>query len=107
MTSELKVFKTNNYAKFTFLEGNRGLKTAHLLRLKKSFKENPLVSVIIVNDDFQIIDGQHRYTICQELNLPLYYIILSNYGTSMRVAAVLLVSSDSSTTLPQSTFNVK
>ena len=34
----------------------------------------------MVNDKFEIIDGQHRYLISQELNLPINYIISKNYG---------------------------
>ena len=34
----------------------------------------------MVNEKFEIIDGQHRFLISQELNLPINYIISKNYG---------------------------
>ena len=34
----------------------------------------------MVNEKFEIIDGQHRFLISQELKLPINYIISKNYG---------------------------
>lgn len=34
----------------------------------------------MVNEKFEIIDGQHRYLICKELDLPINYIIEKKYG---------------------------
>lgn len=77
-----QVYRTKNYERFTSLEGNRDLNLFHYERLKKSIKEIDLseANPILVNENFQIIDGQHRYAVCKELNKPIYYILVKGYG---------------------------
>lgn len=76
----LEVQKTKDYSIFKQLEGNRCINQLHLNRLKKSMKEKYLVCPIIVNKHNEIIDGQHRYEAVKELKLPLFYIVVPNYG---------------------------
>ncbi len=75
-----KVYQTNDYSKFEKLQGNRPVNENHLRRLKVSFELKQLFSPIIVNEKYQIIDGQHRFTVCEQLGLPIHYIITKNYG---------------------------
>jgi hypothetical protein len=42
-------------------------------------QEELLQIPIIVNENFHIIDGQHRFEACKQLNLPVYYIIVEGY----------------------------
>ena len=42
--------------------------------------ETYLFTVIIVNEKYEIIDGQHRFDVIQELKLPLNYIVCKGYG---------------------------
>lgn len=74
------VFETNDYSKFGFLKGNRHVNEANLKNLEKSISKKHLTVPIIVNDNMEIIDGQHRFTVCKEKNLPIYYIVISGYG---------------------------
>ena len=76
------VLKTNDYNKFQKQEGNRQLNELHLKRLVSSIQENNLLSSnpILVNDKFEIIDGQHRFEVCKQLGLPIYYLISKNLG---------------------------
>jgi hypothetical protein len=76
----IQVHTTKDYSLFKTLNGNRDVNQLHLTRLKESIKKNHLITIIMVNDKFEIIDGQHRYLISQELNLPINYIISKNYG---------------------------
>lgn len=39
-----------------------------------------LFTVIIVNENYEIIDGQHRFEVIKELSLPLHYIVCNGYG---------------------------
>lgn len=67
---------TNNYGMFTLLDANREVNRGHVETLKQAISEiGDLTSVqpILVNDNFEIIDGQHRYTACVELGLPINY----------------------------------
>lgn len=73
-------YLTNKYEIFKFLEGNRNINKLHVNRLKKSMKQNYLYTVIMVNESFEVIDGQHRLQACKELKLPIRYMIAYGYG---------------------------
>ena len=75
--SSIKISK--NYNEFTFVKGNRPLSSVHLSKLRKSMTENFLPVPIIVNNKMEIVDGQHRFTICKELNIPIHYISGQNW----------------------------
>jgi len=77
---EFKIYQTTDYSKFSKLVGNRSINHLHLRRLKKSIQENYLFTVIIVNEFFKIIDGQHRFEFIKSLGLPVYYAIKPGYG---------------------------
>jgi hypothetical protein len=74
------VHTTTDYFLFKPIEGNRNKNLLHINRLKKSMAENYLFTVIIVNEKYEIIDGQHRFDVISELNLPLHYIVCKGYG---------------------------
>jgi hypothetical protein len=76
------VWKTNDYSRFKILGGNRQLNELHLKRLQSSIMEKNLLfaNPILVNHNFEIIDGQHRFAICRELSLPIHYLLVENLG---------------------------
>jgi len=78
--NNIQVHTTKDYSLFKTLNGNREVNNLHLTRLKESMKKNHLTTIIMVNEKFEIIDGQHRFLISQELKLPINYIISKNYG---------------------------
>lgn len=66
--------KTNDYKKFKFVDGNRDVGKTSVL--KKSIKENGWYrQPILVNEKFEIIEGQHRFVVCRDLGLPIEYIV--------------------------------
>lgn len=69
------VLVSNDYEMFKTLASNRKVNNLHLRRLKASMQIKQLVIPIIVNEQYQIIDGQHRLQACKELELPVYFII--------------------------------
>jgi len=75
-----QVHTTTDYYLFKSIDGNRNKNLLHINRLKKSMNENYLFTVIIVNENYEIIDGQHRFDVIKELKLPLHYIICQGYG---------------------------
>lgn len=77
-----QVHTTTDYFLFKPIDGNRNKNVLHLKRLKQSMEQNYLFTVIIVNENYEIIDGQHRFEIIRELGLPLHYIICKGYGLS-------------------------
>jgi hypothetical protein len=78
------VMKTNDYSKFKTLGGNRQLNELHLKRLRSSVMTKNLLfaNPILVNDKFEIIDGQHRFTVCKDLGFPIHYLLVENLGLS-------------------------
>jgi hypothetical protein len=75
-----QIYATKEYEKFSFLPGNRKIGDAIKLKLNVESSNKLHLHPIIVNNDFQIIDGQHRWHIAKELDLYLYYIIDESYG---------------------------
>ena len=70
------VYKTTDYSKFRMLEGNRAVLNTRKQKIRKSIDvHGQLFSPIIVNEKMQIIDGQARYEVFREKNLPIYYIM--------------------------------
>ena len=70
------VEKTKEYSVFSFLNGNRGIKKPHFNKLKKAIQENNYLHLhpIIVNKNYQVIDGQHRLECAKALDLDIYFI---------------------------------
>lgn len=75
-----KIYQTFNYDQFKLLNGNRMVHPGHLHRLKKSVEEKQMIIPIIVNERYEVIDGQHRLEVFKQLNLPVYFIINPGYG---------------------------
>lgn len=75
-----QVNQTNDYNLFKSLKGNRNVNKLHVQRLKESFKGDYLMSPIIVNQNYEIIDGQHRFNAAKDLSLPVNFIICNDYS---------------------------
>jgi len=77
----LSVKKTMNYDQFQTMPGNRKIHEGHLSRLIRSFSKNHFISPIIVNENRQVIDGQHRLLASMRTEKPVYYIVIAGYNT--------------------------
>jgi hypothetical protein len=77
---QYQVHTTSDYFLFKSIDGNRNLNLLHLNRLKQSMSDNYLFTIMIVNENNEIIDGQHRFECCKDLNLPINYIKIPGYG---------------------------
>lgn len=72
-----KVYRTTRYDIFGFSKFNRNVfLTPEILNQA----ELGFISPIIVNENFIVIDGQHRLTACQQLGIPVEYIIKPGLG---------------------------
>lgn len=71
-----KVKKSTDYTRFQFLDWNRAINPANLKKLieenQKTFQLHKFP--ILIDSDFNIIDGQHRFTASQKLGAPVYFI---------------------------------
>jgi hypothetical protein len=86
-----QVHWTRDYLMFSELPGNRALNPLHLKRLQASMQDKYLFSPIIVNEHYQVIDGQHRLQCAKDLGLIVYFIICEGYG--IREVQILNASS--------------
>lgn len=101
MTTVNQIHQTTDYSMFQTLEGNRQLNKLHLRRLKNSFQKKYLLSPIIVNEKFEIIDGQHRFEAGKQLGLPINFLIAPNYG----IKEVQILNENSSNWLKEDYLN--
>ena len=76
----LQVQKTYNYSYFNKLDGNRTVTKAAYSKLLKSIQKKSLKIPIIVNEKYEIIDGQTRFKCWKELEKPIYFIMVDGYG---------------------------
>jgi len=67
----MNYLETKNYSIFKTIEINREVEDRP--RLFKSIKDNGQLIPIIVNKNFEVIDGQHRLHCCIELQIPVKY----------------------------------
>lgn len=71
-----QIEKTKDYDKFKILKGNRPIDRYHLKKLKESIEKDNRLNLhpIIVNQDFEIIDGQHRCEAAKQLGIDIFFI---------------------------------
>lgn len=77
------VQKSTNYDQFTLLGTNREIYQGHVELLKQAFEEVgnlTKVQPILVNERYDIIDGQHRFLACKELHQPIYFTMVPGLG---------------------------
>lgn len=91
------IYKTTNYSMFKKLSGNRGITSAGLNKVKNSIAKNGYHPFpITVNEKMEVVEGQHRLAVAEELGLPILYIvdrgagieeckILNNYRSSWKI----------------------
>lgn len=74
-----QIQSTKNYAQFKLMKGNRDVDYNHVKRLKREFEAAPHLMParpVIVNEHNYIIEGQHSRLAAQELDKPMYYIVI-------------------------------
>tara|TARA_R110002012_G_scaffold321455_1_gene549281 strand:+ start:1190 stop:1909 length:720 start_codon:yes stop_codon:yes gene_type:complete len=75
-----EVYETKNYSQFKYIDGNRLIKKTHTKKILNSMKKNRLFSPMIVNENMEIIDGQHRFQAQEILGVSVPFIIKKGYG---------------------------
>jgi hypothetical protein len=73
------VQETKDYARFSLMELNRNVNRNHVERLKRSFERDYLLAPILVNEHYEIVDGQHRFAAAKEMGLPIRYVVAKGY----------------------------
>lgn len=82
MEEELSIRSTKDHSIFNKLSGNRNINNNHLKSLVASMKKENLLALkpILVNELMEVVDGQHRLEAAKELDLEIYYLIISKTG---------------------------
>ena len=71
------IFETTDYDKFSLSSINRKIDYGHGERLKKDMVERFIRTNLIVDKQFTILDGQHRFQAMKALNIPVTYTIVA------------------------------
>lgn len=66
---------TTNYDMFVFEDTNREINNGLVTRIMKSIAEIGYITArpVLVDESMTIIDGQHRFMACKQLELPIVY----------------------------------
>lgn len=67
----VEVYQTDEWQRFKRAVGNREPEPVHVRKLRDSIEENELFTSIIVNEKWEVIDGQHRREAFSMLNRPV------------------------------------
>lgn len=82
-----KIYRTEDYSIFRRLEGNRSVPSTRINKIIKSITSfGYILSPILVNEKFEVIDGQGRLEALKRLGLPVDYIIVHGAGIDECIA---------------------
>lgn len=89
----MKIHQTQDYTLFKRIQGNRTVSEPHVNRLKEAMEADPETvdyNPIIVNENHEVIDGQHRLQAIESLGLPVSYIKVAglNLGVVQKINSV-------------------
>ncbi len=72
-----EILESKEYGKFHFVKGNRKVVRKRVDALKSAISRRNLLSSypIVVDRNFGILDGQHRFTAASELGVAIHYVI--------------------------------
>lgn len=77
--SNSKIYSTTDYNKFGKLKGNRAINELHVRKLVESIKEKDLEMPIAVDENLNVLDGQHRLEAYKIVGNPITYFIKSQF----------------------------
>ena len=76
-----KIYSTTNYSMFKCSTWNRNPNDElRIGKVMKSIKEVGFIGSIIVNELYEVIDGQARLEACKRMNVPVRYMIVPGIG---------------------------
>ena len=80
--------ETRDYSKFKFLKTNRAIKETNVAKIVSSIKEWGIIPgrPVLVDGDYNIIDGQHRFLAIKQLGHPVPYEVINGDVISKTMA---------------------
>lgn len=86
------IYKSTDYDLLKNIKTNRMVSPTNYNKLVRSMSEEVLVMPICVNENMEIIDGQHRFLAAKELGKPFYFYIQEGYREDQMKRANLVSS---------------
>ena len=80
-----QIHETQNYNMFSLINGNRPIEKDRVKRLQKEIKQFGLKNPILVTQDKGVLDGGHRLEACENLGIPVRYVVDQIYSSDNRV----------------------
>lgn len=73
----LMIRESRDYTRFKFIDCNRPINENNVAKIAESIRTCGYIKshALIVNEQYHIFDGQHRFEACKMLNLPIYYVV--------------------------------
>lgn len=73
----MEIQSTTDYKRFKTIKGNRKLSIRHINNLVNSISNSNLTPLkpIVINKEWEIIDGQHRLAAAEKAKIPIYYVV--------------------------------
>jgi hypothetical protein len=84
----MEIYTTTNYEMFGRIAGNRAINSNSVKKLVSSIKDYGLINPITVNENLEIIDGQHRLEACKYLGIPVKYMMTEKNCDSRVVQSI-------------------
>ena len=85
--TDIKIYKETDYSVFKKLLGNRDVEPERVNAIVESIKKVGYQRVpILVNEKYEIIDGQGRVAACEILELPVYFEVQEGIGIDECIA---------------------
>ena len=80
----MKFFSTKDYDRFSVIGGNRDVSQGHVKKLINSIENTNYLEQhpLLVNEKFEIIDGQHRLEAAKKLGTELFYTVIEGADLS-------------------------
>lgn len=80
-TSRRKIYETKDYDMFVFTDWNRDISNGRVVKMVESIQEvGWLPQPILINEKYEVIDGQSRVKALQKLGMPVEFIIMRGIG---------------------------
>lgn len=76
-----KIYVTNDYSIFKALPGNRPVKKGRVVSTMDSIQKiGWITEPVVVNENYEVIDGQGRLEALKELKMPVEFVVEKNIG---------------------------
>lgn len=79
-----QIYETTDYDLFKFEKTNRKVK--NVTKLKNEIEEKGLMYEILVDKNYTIIDGQHRFEALKQLGFPIQFKVIEQAGVNEMIS---------------------